>query len=785
MFPNGHARPHVKLPVNGCQTQALLDTGSSHTLIDYSYYSANIPCKRPLTPPPRLLSVSGDELSVVGRTIVTLAGRLVNIVVCSDLPVPLLIGIDVLKDTILDLAQQTMSFPEGSYPITLGKGTVCDGVVGAVPKAQTPQVQAVLDKYHLVFSSKETPVVMARLPPAEIITQIDQQPIKQRGYRLPYSKRELVNQCIDEMLKDGVIQPSCSPWASPITLVPKRDGSTRFCVDYRRLNAVTQKDAHPLPHCKDVFDALHGAAVFSTLDLKSGYWQMPMSLSSIPKTAFTCLRGLFEFTRLPFGLVNAPSQFQRAMNQVLSGLIGRNCMVYIDDIVVYSKTVADHARDLEEIFERLKEVGLQLKPSKCSFELPQVELLGHVVSAEGVKPLPTKVEAIVNLAPPTSQKAVRSFLGMVGYYREHIPNYAEIALPLTELTKKNQPFVWGDEQHESFETLKQALVQAPILAHPDPAKPYTLYTDASDQAIGAILVQKDEEGVERVIAYLSHKLSGPQLRWPTIEREAYAVIYALRKFHPYLWCASFEVHTDHKPLKSLFTAEIRNTKLQRWAIQISEYGCPIKYHAGKLNIRADMLSRIASVQPDPVPQAQLLLAEVPDVWRVDGIHRDELIRAQKAEFPDEIVEAGQDDDTTPFILEGDILYSLAEPHRYAGRYPRLVLPQSFRQKVIDRCHAEVAHAAFAKTLARVQENYVWPGMRKSLRTYLAHCTRCNVLSPTNPRVLRGTLPVPPAPWHTWGMDLVGPFPRDSRGRQYLLTAVDHLTGWAEGNMDGF
>jgi hypothetical protein len=467
------------------------------------------------------------------------------------------------------------------------------------------------------------------------------------------------------------------------------------------------------------------------------------------------------------------------MNQVLSGLIGRNCMVYIDDIVVYSKTVADHASDLREVLSRLKDVGLQLKPSKCSFELPQVELLGHVVSAKGIKPLPTKVEAIINLAAPTSQKAVRSFLGMTGYYRDHIPNYATLALPLTELTKKGHPFIWGDEQKKSFEILKQALVKAPILAHPDPSRPYVLYTDASDLAIGAILVQQDETGTERVIAYLSHKLSGPQLHWPTIEKEAYAVIYALRKFHPYLWCATFEVHTDHKPLKSLFTAEIHNTKLQRWAIQISEYGCPIKYHPGKLNIRADMLSRISSVQPAPVLPSEFILSEVPDLWHIDDIDVSELIRAQKDEFPDELIEAQQDVDASPYVIESNILYSLAEPHKYAGRYPRLLLPQSFRQKVIDRCHAEVAHAAFAKTLARVQENYVWPGMRKAIRTYLAHCTKCNVLTPPNPRILRGSIPVPPAPWHTWGIDLVGPFPRDRHGHQYLFTAIDFLTNWVE------
>jgi hypothetical protein len=391
-----------------------------------------------------LLSASGNELEAVGHSVIVIAGQPVNAVVCHNLPVKVLIGADILNDCTIDLASKVIHCPSTSYLILFSEDPDSAYNVSLVPKAQSPLVQAVLDKYASIFSSKATPVAMANLPHAEIVTTTEQA-IKQQSYRIPYSKRDIVNKCVDDMLKDGVIRPSCSPWSSPITLVPKKTGETRFCVDYRKLNAVTVKDAHPLPHCKDVFDALQGAKMFSTLDLKSGYWQMPMSPNSIPKTAFTCFRGLFEFTRLPFGLVNAPGPFQRAMNQVLSGLIGRNCMVYIDDIVVYSKNASDHAHDLEEVFQRLSGVGLQLKPSKCAFELPKVELLGHVVSAEGISPLPSKVEAIVNLEPPTNQKAIRSFLGMA-YYRDHIANYATIALPLTELTKKGYPFIWGEEQ---------------------------------------------------------------------------------------------------------------------------------------------------------------------------------------------------------------------------------------------------------------------------------------------------------------------------------------------------
>ena len=559
-------RPRINLPVNGINALALIDTGSNYTLISTSLYQ-RLPKLTPLTAAPRLLSVTGHDLHTTGSCVVKLASLPVQAIVTDGLPTDVLIGMDLLRFCLLDFSNRVVSIGTDKFTMDLSPERYqFASAVSLVPKAPSTVVQVILDQYRSIFSNKETSVqVASSLPAAKIETTCDT-PIRQQGYRIPLAKRVKVEECVGEMLKDGVIRPSDSPWASPITLVPKKDGSTRFCVDYRKLNSVTRRDAHPLPHIQDVFDSLKGAKVFSTLDLKTGYWQIPMSESAISKTAFTCHLGLFEFTRMPFGLTNAPAIFQRAMNKALTGLIGKCCMVYIDDIVVFSRNTQEHARHLQQVFERLKQAGLQLKPSKCHFEVPEIELLGFVVSTDGIRPQNAKVVAIADLAPPTDVKAVRSFLGMVGYYRQSVERFATLSLPLTDLTKSKQPFIWGEEQQQAFDALKQALITAPILAHPDTSKPYTLYTDASNKAIGAILVQKDNEGVERVIAYLSHKLSGAQLRWPTIEKEAFGVVYALKKFHPYLWGAIFEIHTDHKPLKSLFTAEIRNTKLQRWAI---------------------------------------------------------------------------------------------------------------------------------------------------------------------------------------------------------------------------
>jgi hypothetical protein len=302
--------------------------------------------------------------------------------------------------------------------------------------------------------------------------------------------------------------------------------------------------------------------VFSTLDLKSGYWQIPLAEEDKEKTAFCCHLGLYEFERMPFGLCNAPSIFQRTMYTVLQGLIGRICFVYVDDIVVYSSDIASHSNHLSQVLERIAVAGLKLKASKCSIGQARVNLLGYVVSEYGISPSPSKVEVIRNMTPPTSKKELQGFLGSVNYYRQCIPGLAHIADPLYQLTKNHVPYTWTDEHQASFERLRASLISDAVMAYPDVNRPYKLYTDALNYAIGAILTQEDAAGLDRPVHFISKALSTQQRRWATIEKEAWAVIYALNKLRPYLWGAQFIVYTDHKPLLSLFKQEIRNCKLQ-------------------------------------------------------------------------------------------------------------------------------------------------------------------------------------------------------------------------------
>jgi hypothetical protein len=418
----------------------------------------------------------------------------------------------------------------------------------------------------------------ANLPELKIVTE--GRVVSQRPYRTALTKRAVIDEEIDKMLALGVIRPSCSEWASPVTLVPKKDGSTRFCIDYWQLNEVTVKDRYPIPLVADIFDQLAGSTLFSLMDLRSGYWQLPVHEDSIKKTAFVCHRGQFEWLRMPFGLTNAPSIYQRAMNQVLAPLIGKCVMVFIDDIVVYSQDPADHESHLDQVLQLLGDAGLTVKGEKCSFGRKQIDLLGYVVSADGITAQPQKTAAIRDLPAPTDIGEVRSFLGMAGYYRQLVPEYATLAEPLHRLTRKDVEWTWGGPEQAAFQALKDSLTSTTVMAHPRVNDPYILYTDACDYALGGVLCQEDEDGVERPIQYISASFNSTQRRWAVIEKEAYGVIYCMKKLRAYLLGSEFTVFTDHKPLLSLFTKEMANTKIQRWAVLLAEYNARIKYRPG-------------------------------------------------------------------------------------------------------------------------------------------------------------------------------------------------------------
>ena len=373
-------------------------------------------------------------------------------------------------------------------------------------KQQQHDLYRLLLQFHDVFAIDQHDLGYATAIRHQINTG-EAPPIRQRPRRIPPAHRQETKHLLKDMLNNNIIQPSSSPWASPVVLVRKKDGSLTFCIDYRKVNAVTRKDAYPLPRVDDILDTLASCKWFTTLDLLSGYWQVEVDPNDREKTAFITHDGLFQFIKMPFGLCNAPATFQRLMDLVLAGLQWNNCLVYLDDVLIIGRTFEEHLKNLELVFDRLRKAGLKLKPSKCDICKKQVNYLGHVVSADGIATDPSKTEKVDKWPIPTSQREVQQFLGLVSYYRRFIRDFATIAKPLHGLTEKNTQFRWTEQCQRAFDHLKQCLTNAPVLMFPDYSKMFILDTDASDTGIAAVLSQLDDNNREHVIAYASRTLS--------------------------------------------------------------------------------------------------------------------------------------------------------------------------------------------------------------------------------------------------------------------------------------
>ena len=401
----------------------------------------------------------------------------------------------------------------------------------------------------------------------------------------------VIDEHVDKMLANDICEPSNSPWASNVVLVKKSDETLRFCIDYRQLNNLTIKDSYPLPRIDTCFDALGGVKYFSTLDLRQGYWQVENDPETADKTTFITRRGAFKFKVLPFGLSNAPAVFQRLMNMVMQGLTWEACLVFLDDIIVISSTFEQHLERLNAVFERLKSANLKLKPSKCRLFQLKVKFLGSVVSEKGIEPDPEKLEVISDWPVPSNLTELRAFVGLASYYRRHVEGFSDIAKPLSELTKKNRPFVWGPEQQTAFETLKDRLIKYPVLAPPLPEGECIIDTDALDFAMGAVLQQK-QHGTVRVIAYASKTFDAAERQYCTTRKELAAVIYALKEFRHYvLGGVHFLLRTDHGALTSLFRTPVPIQQQARYLNFLADYNFDIQHRAGSQHGNSDGLSR--------------------------------------------------------------------------------------------------------------------------------------------------------------------------------------------------
>ena len=455
---------------------------------------------------------------------------------------------------------------------------------------QKKQVQELLQENKSVFSTSEFDLGRTNLVRHTIDTGTNR-PFKQAPRRHPMAYLPIIDEHVDKMLANDICEPFYGPWASNVVLVKKSDGSLRFCIDYRQLNNLTVKNSYPLPRIDTCFDALGDAKFFSTLDLRQGYWQVENDPETADKTTFITRKGASKFKVLPFGLSNAPAVFQRLMNLVMRGLTWEACLVFLDDIVVMSTTFEQHLERLRAVFGRLRSANLKLKPSKCKLFQLKVKFLGSIVSANGIEPDPDKLKVIEEWPVPKNLTELRAFVGLASYYRRHVEGFSDLAKPLSELTRKNQPFIWGPDQQQAFEILKNRLMNYPVLAPPLPEGRFIIDTDASDFAMGAVL-QQEQNGTIRVISYASKTFDAAERQYCTTRKELAAVIYALKTFRHYvLGVEKFLLRTDHGALTSLFRVPVPIQQQARYLNFLADYNFEIQHRAGIYHGNSDGLSR--------------------------------------------------------------------------------------------------------------------------------------------------------------------------------------------------
>ncbi|KAI3788522.1 hypothetical protein L2E82_01291 [Cichorium intybus] len=530
-------------------------------------------------------------------------------------------------------------------------------------------------------------------------------PIARAPYRLaPTEMRELMSQ-LQELLDKGFIRPSSSPWGAPVLFVKKKDGTMRMCIDYRELNKVTIKNRYPLPRIDDLFDQLQGASYFSKIDLRSGYHQVRVKDEYVCKTAFRTRYGHYEFLVMPFGLTNAPAVFMDLMNRVCKPFLDRFVIVFIDDILVYSKSEAEHEVHLREVLHTLKNEQLYTKLSKCDFWLREVQFLGHVVSAEGIKVDPAKIEAVMKWEPPKTPTEVRSFLGLAGYYRRFIQDFSKITVPLTQLTRKEVKFVWGEKQQEAFEILKKKLCEAPVLSLPEGTEEFVVYSDASNRGLGCVLMQRG-----KVIAYASRQLKDVETRYTTHDLELAAIVFALKIWRHYLYGTKCKIYTHHKSLQYLFTQKELNLRQTRWIELVNDYDCEIIYHEGKANVVADALSR--KVREKVVKGRSMRIEVVSTLIQ-------KIKEAQESALTEENIKKEKLGKKVMFEVNTQGLRTF-KGRIWVPKYGKT------RKIALDDFHKSKysIHPGSTKTYQGLKQHYWWPGMKKRIAKYISHCETC-------------------------------------------------------------
>ena len=656
-----------------------------------------------------------------------------------------------------------------------------------------------LNQYRNICKLNTEKLEEAKVPKFNITLKPGTTPIYKRQYPTPAGLKEPLRKVINEMKRDGIIVPTTSLWNSPLFLVKKKGGAMRPVVDFRPVNQETVLERFPLPVISELFNSLNDCKYFTSMDLLSAYWQVGMEEEAAEKTAFTCPEGRYKFTRLPFGLVNAPMHFSKIIGGVLGELIGCGVLCYLDDIIIYSATKEEHHKAIKRVLEKLQEVGLQVKIEKSTFFQKEIKFLGHCVSQRGLQMDPDKLQGITQMVAPRSKKQLMSLMGMINYYRNFVEDFSGKVTPLTNLLSEKVDFQWGEAQEKAFRGIKTDLLHNTILKFPEYGKEFFIFSDASDYAIGGVLCQ-EESGRFRPISFRSKKLNGAELNYSVTKKEARAVTWCLQEFRSIILGQKIIVFTDHRPLVGIFGKNPPSAVIGRWVLSVQDFNMDLRYLSGKYNCVADALSRM------PVNET-LEKSERLDIECVDRLEDCVYsVHQRSREFSNFVgtffnrgylkqeqrkdnfcrqaarsVKSGKADvtDVTKFLIADGLLIRKRQLKRVDKTYLTLniVLPDKLVEETIKWCHEHnlSGHQGWEKTLFLFRQSYFHPQEEERVQRICKQCTTCIKANGQPKKVPLKEYPVQQNPFSTVAIDLMGPLKGTSRGNKYIMVMVDHCT----------